>query len=66
MEQILSALDLKPHSLPRTDNILERAINISIGVVDSGLGAGFGINILSSDQDIDAVGAKINESLNCL
>ncbi|OGG05462.1 MAG: hypothetical protein A3F83_11210 [Candidatus Glassbacteria bacterium RIFCSPLOWO2_12_FULL_58_11] len=37
---------------PRTDNILSRAINISVGVVDAGLGAAFGININSSDAEI--------------
>jgi dTDP-4-amino-4,6-dideoxygalactose transaminase len=59
MEQILAVTDDKgkrsyrKHMLPRTDAILARAINISIGVVDPGLGAGFGINILSSDDEID-------------
>lgn len=38
--------------LPQTDDILERAINISIGVVDAGLGAGFGIDPLSTDEQI--------------
>lgn len=45
----------RPHGLgayPRTDDILSRAVNISVGVVDAGLGAGFGINIDSSDEDI--------------
>ena len=37
---------------PRTDDILSRSINISVGVVDAGLGAGFGINIMSSDDEI--------------
>lgn len=37
---------------PRTDDILGRSINISVGVVDAGLGAGFGINIESSDGEI--------------
>jgi dTDP-4-amino-4,6-dideoxygalactose transaminase len=39
--------------LPKTDGILSRAINIGIGVSDAGLGAGFGINILSSNDEID-------------
>jgi dTDP-4-amino-4,6-dideoxygalactose transaminase len=39
--------------LPQTDALLNRAINISIGVADAGLGSGFGITILSGDQDID-------------
>lgn len=40
------------HMLPKTDAILERAVNISVGVVDKGLGAGFGININSSEEEI--------------
>ena len=40
--------------LPRTDKILERAINISIGVIDAGLGSGFGVNPKSSDDEIAA------------
>ena len=58
MEQILALTDDKgkclyyKHMLPRTDDILERSINLSVGVVDPGLGAGFGINILSGDEEI--------------
>jgi dTDP-4-amino-4,6-dideoxygalactose transaminase len=58
MEQILSYTDgggknpYRKHMLPRTDDILERAINISVGVVDPTLGAGFGINVLSNDDEI--------------
>jgi dTDP-4-amino-4,6-dideoxygalactose transaminase len=37
---------------PRTDDILSRALNLSVGVVDAGLGAGFGININSSEDEI--------------
>jgi dTDP-4-amino-4,6-dideoxygalactose transaminase len=50
---------LKEHGLPhgkgaylRTDDILSRAINLSVGVVDAGLGAAFGININSTDAEI--------------
>ena len=39
--------------LPQTDRLLERAINISVGVVDRGLGSAFGINLDSSDADVD-------------
>ena len=39
--------------LPHTDRLLERAINISIGVVDSGLGSTFGITINATDDDVD-------------
>jgi len=46
-------IEYKVHMLPKTDNILQRSVNISIGVVDAGLGAGFGISILSEDKEID-------------
>jgi dTDP-4-amino-4,6-dideoxygalactose transaminase len=44
---------------PRTDDILSRSINLSVGVVDAGLGSAFGININSTDQEIDKAGEKI-------
>ncbi len=49
------------HMLPATDDILSRAVNISVGVVDKGLGAAFGINILSTDEEIESVGNQIRE-----
>ncbi len=39
--------------LPQTDRLLERAINISVGVVDVGLGSAFGINLNSTDEEVD-------------
>jgi 8-amino-3,8-dideoxy-alpha-D-manno-octulosonate transaminase len=59
MEHILNHLKTvgQPHikgSYPKTDDILSRAMNISVGVVDGGLGAGWGININSSDAEIEA------------
>lgn len=42
----------KKNMLPRTDSILSRSINLSVGVVDPGLGADFGINPLSTDAEI--------------
>ncbi len=50
-------------TLPRTDALLERSMNVSVGVVDAGLGAGFGISIDSSDAEIERVAARINEAL---
>jgi dTDP-4-amino-4,6-dideoxygalactose transaminase len=53
--------------LPNTDRLLERAINISVGVVDKGLGAGFGIHPRSTDKEIDQKAkqfiAAVKESL---
>ncbi|MCE5249787.1 DegT/DnrJ/EryC1/StrS family aminotransferase [bacterium] len=43
---------------PRTDDILSRAVNISVGVVDAGLGSAFGIAIDSTDEEIDAAAEK--------
>jgi len=40
-------------ALPKTDDILGRAMNISVGVADRGLGAGCGINIDSSKDEIE-------------
>ena len=59
MEHILNHLKKigQPHtkgSYPKTDNILSRAMNISVGVVDGGLGTGWGININSSDAEIES------------
>ena len=46
------SIEYHKHMLPQTDAILDRAINISVGVVDKGLGAPFGINIKSNDDEI--------------
>lgn len=45
----------QPGDLPRTDDILSRAVNVSVGVVDSGIGASFGVNINSTRDEIAAV-----------
>ncbi|MBD3254044.1 MAG: aminotransferase class I/II-fold pyridoxal phosphate-dependent enzyme [Candidatus Lokiarchaeota archaeon] len=45
--------------LPQTDDLLERAINISVGVSDPGLGSAFGITINSSSEDISRVGKNL-------
>ena len=42
--------------LPQTDKLLERAINISVGVSDVGLGSAFGIKINSSKEEIETTG----------
>jgi len=47
---------------PRTDDILSRAVNLSVGVVDAGLGAAFGINIDSSDEDIARAAAAFRRA----
>ena len=62
MEHVLAFLREhgRPHAkgaYPRTDDLLARAINLSVGVVDRGLGAAFGININSTDEDIHRAAA---------
>ena len=58
MEQILSWQDdqgrrpSRKNMLPRTDAILARAVNLSVGVVDPGIGANFGITVLSTAEEI--------------
>ena len=47
---------------PRTDDILSRSINLSVGVVDAGLGAGFGIHIDSSEDEVRAAARKFREA----
>lgn len=56
-------IEYSAHMLPKTDNILDRAVNISVGVVDKGLGSGYGININSTDAEIDEVAAKLKNIL---
>jgi dTDP-4-amino-4,6-dideoxygalactose transaminase len=55
--------EYQAHMLPQTDAILNCAVNISVGVVDAGLGASFGITILSTPVEIKAVADRINEVL---
>lgn len=70
MEQVLNKLmpvktmnvndrTYSKNMLPQTDDILDRAVNISVGVVDKGLGSDYGINITSTDEEIEAVANNI-------
>jgi dTDP-4-amino-4,6-dideoxygalactose transaminase len=47
-------VDYRKGMLPQTDDLLSRAINISIGVSDPGLGSAFGVTIHDNDDTIDA------------
>ncbi len=64
MEQILAWTDaagrrpLRRNMLPRTDDILSRSINLSVGVVDGGIGADFGVTILSDADEIQRTAEK--------
>jgi len=61
-EKYGQSVEYKPNMLPQTDNILERAVNISVGVVDKGIGAPFGININLTDEEIAEVADKIKQA----
>jgi 8-amino-3,8-dideoxy-alpha-D-manno-octulosonate transaminase len=54
------------HMLPQTDFNTGRAVNISVGVVDKGLGSGYGININSTDEEIEQVGKNLREIILAL
>ena len=58
--------EYKKHMLPQTDDILARAVNISIGVVDGGLGSGTGINIHSDDAEIERMGHYLADIIKAL
>lgn len=47
---------------PRIDDILSKAINLSVGVVDAGLGAAFGINIDATDDAIVRAAGRFCEA----
>jgi dTDP-4-amino-4,6-dideoxygalactose transaminase len=47
---------------PKTDSILSRSINLSVGVVDAGLGSAFGINIDSSEEEIHQAGERFRRA----
>jgi dTDP-4-amino-4,6-dideoxygalactose transaminase len=54
-----------PHdkgAYPQTDDILSRSVNLTVGVVDAGLGASFGINIHSTDEEIDIAAEQFREA----
>jgi dTDP-4-amino-4,6-dideoxygalactose transaminase len=51
------------HMLPQTDDLLERSVIISVGVIEPMLGSGFGINILSDDKEIQSVADRIKKTM---
>jgi dTDP-4-amino-4,6-dideoxygalactose transaminase len=69
MEHVLNHLKKvgqpdKKGSYPKTDDILSRSMNISIGVVDGGLGAGWGININSTNAEIETAASQFINACN--
>ena len=51
-----------PGDLPRTDDILGRAVSLSVGVVDAGIGASFGVNLGSTRNEILEVARQFAEA----
>ncbi len=47
---------------PRSEDLLKRSINLSVGVVDPGLGTAFGINIDSTNEEIEAAAARFRQA----
>ena len=55
----------RPHDLgayPRSDDILRRSINLSVGVVDAGLGSAFGIDINATDEEIERAAERFRQA----
>lgn len=52
----------EPGDLPRTDDILGRAVSLSVGVVDAGIGASFGVNMGSTRNEILEVARQFAEA----
>ncbi|MFI6471169.1 DegT/DnrJ/EryC1/StrS family aminotransferase [Streptomyces sp. NPDC050516] len=53
-DRAVSRRSYPPGSLPRTDDLLSRSIALSVGVVDSYLGSGVGIDVTADDDTIEA------------
>jgi len=49
--------------LPRTNDLVERGINISVGVSDAGLGSAFGITIRSTPEEIRDKGLRLRSAI---
>jgi dTDP-4-amino-4,6-dideoxygalactose transaminase len=49
-----STVDYRAGMLPRTDDILSRALSLSVGVTDSYLGTDFGVTVMTPESDVPA------------
>lgn len=54
-----TGVDYRRGMLPKTEDILKRSVSIGIGVIDKGNGAAFGINILSTEEEILQTGERL-------
>ena len=59
----LNASEPKYHKgmLPYTTDLLQRCVTIGIGVSDKGNGAGIGISILSSEEEVRSMAQKVKD-----
>lgn len=48
--------------LPQTDQLLSRAVNISIGVSDAGLGSAFGVTVHAGPAEVEASAAAFRQA----
>jgi dTDP-4-amino-4,6-dideoxygalactose transaminase len=48
--------------LPQTDELLGRAINISIGVSDAGLGSAFGVKVFDGPQEVEVSADRFRQA----
>jgi dTDP-4-amino-4,6-dideoxygalactose transaminase len=58
-----TTVEYRKGMLPQTDDLLRRSINLSVGVVDPGLGAGFGLHPLATEEEIEQVGDELTSVL---
>ncbi len=57
-----SEVEYRRGMLPQTDALLARAINISIGVSDPGLGSAFGVSMRDGFEAVDARAAEFRQA----
>ncbi|MEV3875130.1 DegT/DnrJ/EryC1/StrS family aminotransferase [Streptomyces sp. NPDC049906] len=58
--------DYRRGSLPRTDDVLARAVAISIGVSDSYLGAGYGVTVQATEPDIERAADQFTATVDAV
>jgi 8-amino-3,8-dideoxy-alpha-D-manno-octulosonate transaminase len=61
-----TAVKYKKGMLPQTDALLARAINLSVGVSDAGLGSAFGVNIHSGSDEVERVADRVREAVTAV
>ncbi|GAA0937137.1 DegT/DnrJ/EryC1/StrS family aminotransferase [Nonomuraea longicatena] len=59
-----AAAGYRPGSLPRTDDLLGRSVAVAIGLSDAYLGAGFGVTVRSTEQEIELAASRFRAALD--